>query len=440
MTLQTLNDTPPQPQQTSDTCARQVVPLAFLYRISREISAGIELRPVLQRILSLSMENVGATSASIIVLDDNLEPIDSIIIYNDRIHNNTTGQLRPTLEHGLAGWVLQHHQAVLIPDTSHDQRWLQRPDDQQNATGAKSAVSALLTAREQPVGVMTLVHPHPNSFTEQHLELVQAIADQAGIAVLNARLYAESRRQYKELQTAHQRYRELQENLTAMVYHDMRSPLANVTNSLELLRSLLSENVDETIASVLSIAERGANRIQRLTNSLLDISRLESGQPIIHRKTVDPLGILHEAMEIVLPTIKERGQPLETDLPACLPLIFVERDMILRVLINLLENASKYSHNNKPIYIGASVLEQNGHEWVMFSVKDSGLGIPSEDLEYIFQKFARSSYHRDKVRGIGLGLTFCRLAVEGHGGTIWAESQVNEGSQFFFTLPVKQDA
>src|SRR3990172_8979988 len=169
--------------------------LELLYNISRELATALDLRTVLQLVLFLSMRNIGGISGSLIVLDDNGQPVESAIIYGSQVYERTNQQLRATLDYGLAGWVTRQRQAVLMPDTSQDERWLRRPDDAPDRTGPKSALSVPLLVRDRLVGVMTLVHPEPGSFTLDHLALVQAIADQAGIAVLNARLYAESQRQ-----------------------------------------------------------------------------------------------------------------------------------------------------------------------------------------------------------------------------------------------------
>jgi GAF domain-containing protein len=168
--------------------------LELLYTISRELTSALDLRTVLQRVLVLSMANTGAINGSLIVLDEHGEPFESIIIVGKQVIENTTEQLKGILEKGLAGWVVRNNQGALLADTSQDERWLRRPDDDASRTGAKSAISVPLVVREQLAGVMTLVHPTPNTFTRQHLDLLQAIADQAGIAVLNARLYDESQR------------------------------------------------------------------------------------------------------------------------------------------------------------------------------------------------------------------------------------------------------
>ncbi|MEN6409598.1 MAG: GAF domain-containing protein, partial [Anaerolineaceae bacterium] len=163
--------------------------LELLYHISRELATALDLRIVLQRVLSLSVSNIGGERGSIIVLDDREQPIDAAIVYGAQMHTHTTRQLQETVDRGLAGWVVRNRLPALLPDTSQDERWLRRPDDAADRTGAKSAICMPLLAREKLVGVLTVVHPVPGTFTEEHLALMQAIADQAGIAVMNARLY-----------------------------------------------------------------------------------------------------------------------------------------------------------------------------------------------------------------------------------------------------------
>ena len=425
---------------------RDAIPIQFLYRVSRELSSGLDLRLVLQRVLLLAMQNTGAVSASIMVLDEKLHPIDSIIIHHAHIIEATTEQMKEVLDKGLAGWVLNNRQAVWISDTSSDARWLPRSDYQSSIeSSAKSAIGAPLIAHGQVVGVMTLVHPQPHCFSQNQVELTQAIADQAGIAVLNARLYAESQRQIKEIERVHERYRELQNNFTAMIYHDIRSPLANINNSLSLLSSMFSVEDEPSMTPIVAIAQRAAARIQRLTSSLLDLSRLEAGQMLVKQQVIDTKFIIRDAVDAVLPTAKEKGQHIELDLPEYLPAIMVDGDMILRVLINLIENASKYSANYQPITVGAKEEFYNLHakeegqgqntRWVQFWVKDNGVGLSPEEQERVFEKFTRLERHQGRAAGYGLGLAFCRLAVEAHGGCIWVESQLNHGARFALRLP-----
>ncbi len=165
----------------------------MLYHISRDLASALDLRTVLQRVLLVSLTNVGAERGALIVLDERGEPLDAAIVYGNRVQPNQ--QLKDTLEKGLAGWVAQNRKPVLVANTSKEPRWLRREDDAIERSGGKSAICVPLLARERLVGVLTVVHPTPGKFGPDHMALMQAIADQAGIAMLNARLYAESQRQ-----------------------------------------------------------------------------------------------------------------------------------------------------------------------------------------------------------------------------------------------------
>jgi len=223
---------------------------------------------------------------------------------------------------------------------------------------------------------------------------------------------------------------DMRDDLTAMIYHDLRSPLANIVSSLDVLATIFNGNENAGAKSVLSIAMRSTDRIQRLVNSLLDINRLESGQAIISQQAASPAGLAGEVIEATHPMIENRRQFLKTNLQGKLPAIWVDVDMIRRVLINLIENASKFTPPEGKIELGAAA----DGDWVKLWVQDNGPGIPASEQERIFGKFTRLKGER-ATSGLGMGLAFCRLAVSGHGGRIWVESQPGQGSRFILTLP-----
>jgi PAS domain S-box-containing protein len=222
----------------------------------------------------------------------------------------------------------------------------------------------------------------------------------------------------------------LREDLIAMVYHDLRSPLANVVSSLDVMESMLPPQDGGSLSSVLNIAIRSTGRIQRLVNSLLDITRLESGQTLINQAPVDTHTLVADTLDAVQSLSKSKGQSIDINLPENLPNLWADEDMIRRVMVNLVENAVKFSPAKSHIEVGAQVA---GNQ-VKFWVQDSGSGIPLELQDTIFEKFTR--LHADSgTKGLGLGLAFCRLAIQAHGGKIWLESKPKAGSRFFFTLP-----
>lgn len=676
--------------------------LELLYHVSRELATALDLRTVLQRVQYEALQNVGGERCSIVVLDDAGKAVDATIVYGNKVHEHTTQQLKDTMERGLAGWVVHNRKGVYVPDTSKDERWLIRPDDAMDKSGVKSAICVPLLAREKMVGVLTLVHPKPEAFAEEQLDLMQAIADQAGVAVLNARLYTESQRQarvmtalaegaaamntsllriedvyqriliqtmqalqvetvalgmiegenlifraaagqnagnilgrtvevgkglagyvardgrgvivpdvsqdknyseadkfggvemrtllvapiqsqgrvigvleainpisqsfdpdallvmtgigglagttiqnaqlFERLQAAHKRYRELfedsidpmiitdwdgqileanrqatllsgyandelhglsidqlhevnwnktgmefeilrddrtcsyesslhrqddthspieihvrrvefdstdsiqwimrditerkeldglREDLTSMIYHDLRSPLANIVSSLDVIADMVPDEQRDTVLSILKIAENSTDRIQRLVSSLLDVNRLESGQPVADQKVVDALSLITNAVKDMEPAAKGRKQILSKNLPESLPSIWVDEDMARRVLINLMENSSKFTPLNGELEVGAT----HESDWVHIWVKDDGPGIPLAEQDRVFDKFTRLR-GKNKPGGLGIGLAFCRLAVQGHGGRIWVESESGNGATFHFTFPV----
>ena len=223
----------------------------------------------------------------------------------------------------------------------------------------------------------------------------------------------------------------LREDLLSMIYHDLQSPLANVVSSLDVIGTLLYPAQDTSLASMVNIAKRSTDRIQRLTNSLLDINRLEAGQPVRNRLAINPAFLAQDAVETVFPLTQSKNQELINNVPAGLPQVLVDGDMIRRVLVNLLENAIKYTQQNGKIQLGG---EQNDG-WIKLWVEDNGPAVPVSEHERVFQKFTRLSY-REAPKGLGLGLAYCRLAVEGHGGKIWLDSKLKTGARFVFTLPI----
>ena len=224
----------------------------------------------------------------------------------------------------------------------------------------------------------------------------------------------------------------MREDLAAMIYHDLRSPLANIISSLDILSAMLPQDGPAALKSVMQIATRSTDRMQRLIFSLLDINRLEDGQPLANKRSVNPAELIGEAVDTIQPACESRQQSMNVRLVSPLPTIMADADMLRRVVINLLENATKFTPLGGSIEVGAQAEKSN----VRFWVKDTGPGIPAEAQERIFDKFTRLQTER-APKGLGLGLAFCRLAVQAHGGKIWVESRVGEGSTFIIEIPAE---
>jgi PAS domain S-box-containing protein len=223
----------------------------------------------------------------------------------------------------------------------------------------------------------------------------------------------------------------LRDDMTSMIFHDLRSPLGNIVSSLEMMSTLMPDN-DDTLVSMLTIAKNSTGRINRLVNSLLDINRLEMGQPIVDQNSINPVELVRESLLDIEPGATARHQKIVNKATSVLPLIWVDSDMIYRVFVNLLENAIKFTPVDGTIEVGAQTTDGT---FVKFCVRDTGPGIPTAEQERIFEKFTRLR-GKNRPGGLGVGLAFCRLAVHGHGGEIWIESEEGKGTTVWLTLPV----
>jgi NtrC-family two-component system sensor histidine kinase KinB len=224
---------------------------------------------------------------------------------------------------------------------------------------------------------------------------------------------------------------QLRDDLLSMIYHDLRSPLANVVSSLDVMKTMVRLDEDPAVKSLFDIAVRSTERIERLTNSLLDISLLEAGRPVFNIKPTETLDLIQDALNIIAPVAENKRQEIILHIPKNLPVVMVNGDMIRRVLINLLENATKFSPPDETIHVRASIEDH----WVQLWVEDAGPGVPPERWITIFDKYTRL-HGKSGPSGFGLGLAYCRLAVEGHGGKIWIENAPEAGARFAFTIPI----
>jgi len=222
------------------------------------------------------------------------------------------------------------------------------------------------------------------------------------------------------------------EDVTHMVVHDLRNPLASLMGSLQLIRKSLADREDlRLVREIIAVAIRSGERLHRLTDSLLELGRLEAGESEPSRVPLKPAALVREAVEQAQPIALGKRQTISAQVESRLPQVSADPAMVARILANLIDNALKYTPSDGRITISA---EKAGNE-ILFAVSDTGPGIGSRMQKRVFDRFAR--LERDiGVEGIGLGLAYCRLAVAAHGGRIWVDSEPGEGATFRFTLPL----
>jgi two-component system sensor histidine kinase KdpD len=267
----------------------------------------------------------------------------------------------------------------------------------------------------------------PGSYlAPEQRRLLEAFASQSALAIERAEL-AEEARQAQLLRVTE----ELQRALLNSISHDLRTPLVSITGALTSLEEDGAELDEATRHSLALMAREEAERLNRLVGNLLDMTRIEAGALRAVEEPCDVQEVISAALERL--GARLAGRPVTVDAPSVLaPMDFV---LMVQVLVNLLDNALKYSPNNTPIEVTARLADGA----LEITVADRGFGVPPEDLERIFDKFYR--VHRPaEVGGTGLGLAICKGIVEVHRGRIWAQNRPGGGTTVTVALPCEPSA
>ncbi len=287
----------------------------------------------------------------------------------------------------------------------------------------KAQFAQLITAR----GIAGVMSWEAKSGAERSTpakpRLISALLKMAAVTIENIHL-AEAARHAEMLKEKEK----LQTTLLHSVSHDLRTPLVSVMGVLDSLRNSNIDLDEMRRQNLVQVAYDEAERLNRLVANLLDISRIEAGAIKLSRQASDPADLISVSLDEL--GGRAAARRIEIDLPAGLPFAEADFRLVVLVLINLLENALKYSENDSPIEIGARSLGG----MIEFQVADRGIGIPSSELSRVFEKFYRVP-RQDNRLGVGLGLSICKGIVEAHGGSIAAENRPGGGTLVRFTLP-----
>jgi two-component system sensor histidine kinase KdpD len=314
-----------------------------------------------------------------------------------------------TSELAVAHWVYEHRQlAGLGTATLPGARALYLP-----LVGSRGAVGVLGMS---PTDAHALESP-------EQLHQLETFANQMALAIERARASEDARR--AEVRAEAER---LRNSLLSSVSHDLRTPLASITGAASSLLEAGDQLGDTTRTELLSSIHQEAERLDRLVNNLLEMTRLEAGGVTIRREWQPLEGVLGAVLKRLDRRLSDRV--VHIDLPGDLPLVPFDAMLIEQVLINILENAAKYTPAGSPIDISAATVDGA----VRIDVADRGPGFEPGEEQRVFEKFYRGPTATG--RGVGLGLAISRAVIEAHGGRIWAEPRPGGGAVFHFTLPI----
>jgi signal transduction histidine kinase len=297
--------------------------------------------------------------------------------------------------------------------------------------GVESFINVPVRADGDVVGIIQLASRRARKFKRAEVNLLETIGNQMGIAVQRAQLYEETRRQAHELEKANK----LQADFSAMIAHDLRSPLMNILGVTEVMLGGMFGSVNDEQRKWLSRIQSNGHNLIDLVSDFLDLAKLESGYVDLHREMLDVAALIQRNVENYRVLALDKKISLKAAVDASLPLVYGDPRRLDQILNNLLSNAIKFTGNGGEVEVGATLANQTlAHVWV----RDNGVGIAAHEVGQVFEKYRQGgNVRRSADKGTGLGLVICKMIVEAHGGRIWVESEEGKGSKFSFSLPVK---
>jgi len=332
-----------------------------------------------------------------------------------RVRNESPIDLRGT--HPVAE-VIRNHLPLILSSDDRDERTIRllaMTSDIFDTVPAAAVVLPLI-GREQLIGVLSL-YREKRQFDKSDLFLANELARRAALAIDNARLHEEIRAGLRA-----------RDDMIGIVSHDLRNPV----NAVKMLTGVILNEMDEPlpgrVREYAGVIRQAATQMDSLIRDLLDVTRVEAGRLRVDCVPVDTEELIGDALRTLAPVAEQQGLRLRLNAPDELPPVMADRERVGQALSNLVGNAVKFGPSGSEITVRVELLDEE----ILISVHDCGSGMTAEQLSHAFDRFWQS--RRTDRQGAGLGLAITKGIIEAHGGRIWAESTIDRGSTFYFTL------
>lgn len=444
----------------SDEISQNLTVTVFerVLEISRRMAETRELQPLLEYVIEQAVEFAGGQHGYLVLLNP-----DGTLDF--RVKHGDPHMLDEGISHSIVQQVIETGEPVLTRNALQDTRYNLIETVQR--LKLQSILCVPLRSRGKMLGVLYLENREiSNAFTRQDIPPLNIFAGQAAIAIENAQLNQRQEQFAAELEErVHERTAELeartgelenaqwqatanweaamQENrlrtaLLSNIAHDLRSPLNTVVGALDMMKEGVFGDVTDDQVLWIDRSLTATRQILRLVSDIFDLSKLEQGGLELYPETLEVAGILEQTLAIAEGLRQNEQVELAIEMQDNLPAVWGDFDRIQQILVNLVSNALKFTTRGT-IMIRTERLAQHPNT-LIFSVADTGEGIPPENLPTIFDRFSMADLNLNRRRkGTGLGLAICKELVVQHGGEIWVESQLGVGTTFYFTLPVATD-
>jgi len=295
--------------------------------------------------------------------------------------------------------------------------------------GFRGFLAAPLEAKNEQLGVLCLLYRQNENVGDAAVATLRALSGQVALVVRNIQYNEELARKNQELTHLD----ELKSDFMATMSHELRTPLTSIIGYSDMLLSGMTGELNEKQSAFVESILKGGEALLGLINDILDLTKIEAGRLELNPESVDLRAALLGVLPVVKPRAQEKRIRISTFLPTDLPLVFADPAKFNQILLNLLTNGIKYTHDNGSLSVEARTVDRMVEIWV----NDTGMGIAKEDQEKVFQRFTQIDSSATRSQGgTGLGLAIVRELVELHGGTIRVQSKLGKGSSFIFTMPI----
>jgi PAS domain S-box-containing protein len=397
--------------------------LRALGRIT-DIAIGRSTYPeMLNELLARLVEELEVDEAALLLLDE--EKHELVVQAARGLADVPMPDVRIPVGRGIAGRVAETGEAQVVEDVAGTEVVSPR------LRGRMSAVAAVPVRSEgRVVGVLRVATHATRAFAAESIRLLEIVADRMAGVFARTRLFEAERRAREEAEAAGL----ARDEVLSIVSHDLRNPVSTVAMSAALLSDPEIPLSDEERRVQLAVISRSAERMHRLIRDLLDVARVERGRFAVHCRCEDAGALARDVCESFTPLAREKSLELSCEVDADVPPLYADRDRVLQVLSNYLDNALKFTPAGGRIAVRVGREEDGG---VRFSVADTGPGIAPADLPHIFTRFWQVK--RTAHLGSGLGLSIAKGIADAHHGRVWLESVEEKGSTFFLALPHSAD-
>jgi signal transduction histidine kinase len=408
--------------------------LALLNQASQVLSSTLDLDRVLVTVLDEVRRLFGVVASSVWLTD--LETDEVVCWQATGPQQEIVRGWRLAPGEGIAGWVVDHGQSLIVPDTWADERHVEEVN-RQTGLGLRSIVAVPLRARQDVIGVLQVVDETVDRFRPGDLELLEPLAATAAIAIENARLYAEELHRAAALTRALEQQRELdrlKNEFLQNISHELRTPLALIMGYAELLNSGELGGLDPDQQEPVAVITRRVRTLSKMVNDLIAILTVEARE--LSEQPVDLSGMVHGMVSDFRAAAVEAEISMTAEIASDVSPVSGDPEQLRRVLDNLLGNAIKFTPSGGSITIRLWQDGDDGGRVIVLEVSDTGIGIPPDQLDRVFDRFYQiDGSSKRRYGGVGLGLALVKEIVEAHKGHVAVQSIVDEGSIFRVTLP-----